>query len=115
MAARCGAVLRGPPMSGRDVPSRPRCGSASAASPKSFTAAPIVQQVAAGRIRLDAPIGAHLPKLVPGARSKRTMVRMLLNHTCGMAEYLPSLQGFSSDPDVSSLDDNSSGSSARKN
>ena len=73
---------------------------------RSFTAAAIVQQVAAGRIRLDAPIGAYLPKLVPGARDRRTMVRMLLNHTSGMAEYLPSLQGFSSDPDVTSLDDN---------
>lgn len=35
---------------------------------------------------------------------------MLLNHTSGIAEYLPyafpSLQGFPSDPDVSSLDDN---------
>ncbi|MGC4959353.1 serine hydrolase domain-containing protein [Actinomadura citrea] len=77
---------------------------------KSFTAAAIVQQVAAGRIRLGAPIGAYLPKLVPGARGRRITVRMLLNHTSGIAEYLPyafpSLQGFPSDPDVSSLDDN---------
>ncbi|GAA2572300.1 serine hydrolase domain-containing protein [Streptomyces fimbriatus] len=79
---------------------------------KTFTAAAIMQQVEQGRIRLDAPIGGYLPRLVPGERGRKITVRMLLNHTSGIAEYIPyafpSLQGFPSGPDVSakSLDDN---------
>ncbi|WP_240506884.1 serine hydrolase domain-containing protein [Thermoactinospora rubra] len=79
---------------------------------KTFTAVAIMQQVEKGRIRLDAPIGRYLPQLVPGERGKKITVRMLLNHTSGIADYLfsafPSLQKFPSLPDVSakSLDDN---------
>ncbi|MET7463061.1 serine hydrolase domain-containing protein [Nonomuraea sp. NPDC005501] len=79
---------------------------------KVFTAAAILQQVEKGRIRLDAPIGHYLPKLVPGDRGKEITVRMLLNHTSGLAEYLtyafPSLAKYPSLPDISpkSLDDN---------
>jgi D-alanyl-D-alanine carboxypeptidase len=78
---------------------------------KTFTAAAIMQQVEKDRIRLDAPIGDYL-HLVPGERGKKITVRMLLNHTSGLADYLPyafpSLEGFPSGPDVSpkSLDDN---------
>lgn len=56
---------------------------------KTFTAAAVLQQVESGRIGLDAPIGRHLPKLVPGARGDAITVRMLINHTSGLAEYLP--------------------------
>ncbi|WKX74541.1 serine hydrolase [Streptomyces sp. XD-27] len=79
---------------------------------KTFTAAAVMQQVEQGRIRLDAPIGDYLPRLVPGERGKKITVRMLLNHTSGIPDYIPyafpSLQGFPSAPDVSpkSLDDN---------
>ncbi|TJZ57466.1 beta-lactamase family protein [Streptomyces piniterrae] len=79
---------------------------------KTFTAAAVMQQVEKGRIRLDAPIGDYLPRLVPGERGKKITVRMLLNHTSGITDYLPyafpSLKGFPSLPDVSpkSLDDN---------
>ncbi|MDR8408852.1 beta-lactamase family protein [Nonomuraea sp. 3-1Str] len=79
---------------------------------KAFTAAAILQQVEKGRIRLDAPIGHYLPKLVPGDRGREITVRMLLNHTSGLAEYLtyafPSLAKYPSLPDISpkSLDDN---------
>ncbi|MFE7599748.1 serine hydrolase domain-containing protein [Streptomyces sp. NPDC057494] len=79
---------------------------------KSFTAAAVLQQVERGRIGLDAPIGDHLPDLVPGERGRRITVRMLLNNTSGIPDYLPhafpSLRGFPSLPDVSteSLDDN---------
>jgi D-alanyl-D-alanine carboxypeptidase len=73
---------------------------------KTFTAAAVLQQVEQGRIRLDAPIGQYLPRLVPGERGKKITVRMLLDHTSGIAEYLPyafpSLQGMSPE----SLDDN---------
>lgn len=79
---------------------------------KTFTAAAIMQQVEQGRIQLDAPIGGYLPRLVPGERGRKITVRMLLNHTSGISDYLPyafpSLQGLPSAPDVSpeSLDDN---------
>ncbi|MEU3451812.1 serine hydrolase domain-containing protein [Streptomyces thermolilacinus] len=79
---------------------------------KTFTAAAVLQQVDRGRIELDAPIARYLPGLVPGERGRRITVRMLLNHTSGIPDYItyafPSLQGFPSSPDVSarSLDDN---------
>ncbi|MFD7630318.1 serine hydrolase domain-containing protein [Streptomyces sp. NPDC059851] len=79
---------------------------------KTFTAAAVMQQVEQGRIRLDAPIGDHLPHLVPGERGRKITVRMLLNHTSGIPDYIvyafPSLQGFPSLPDMSSksLDEN---------
>ncbi|MFE5805502.1 serine hydrolase domain-containing protein [Streptomyces sp. NPDC056491] len=56
---------------------------------KTFTAAAVLQQVESGRIGLDAPVGRYLPKLVPGERGDAITVRMLLNHTSGLAEYLP--------------------------
>ncbi|MFD1931239.1 serine hydrolase domain-containing protein [Nonomuraea mangrovi] len=79
---------------------------------KTFTAAAIMQQVEKGRIELDAPIARYLPKLVPGKRGQKITVRMLLNHTSGIAEYItyafPSLRKFPSLADMSpkSLDDN---------
>ncbi|MGK5740211.1 serine hydrolase domain-containing protein [Micromonospora sp. URMC 103] len=79
---------------------------------KTFTAAAILQQVEKGRIELDAPIGRYLPRLVPGERGRKITVRMLLNHTSGIPEYLPyafpSLKEWPSLRDMSpeSLDDN---------
>ncbi|MDJ0386298.1 serine hydrolase domain-containing protein, partial [Streptomyces sp. G-G2] len=55
---------------------------------KSFTAVAVLQQSAAGRIRLDVPIGDYLPGLVPGDRGRRITVRMLMNHTSGIADYI---------------------------
>ncbi|MEL5955860.1 serine hydrolase domain-containing protein [Streptomyces sp. CLV115] len=78
---------------------------------KTFTAAAVLQQVESGRIGLDAPIGRYLPKLVPKERGDAITVRMLMDHTSGLAEYLPyaypSLKAF---PDLAgtgpqSLDD----------
>ncbi|MFI7441887.1 serine hydrolase domain-containing protein [Nonomuraea indica] len=79
---------------------------------KTFIAAAVLLEVEKGRIELDAPISRYLPKLVPGERGKKITVRMLLNHSSGIAEYIgyafPSLQKFPSLPDMSSksLDDN---------
>uniref|UniRef100_UPI003F689123 serine hydrolase domain-containing protein n=1 Tax=Streptomyces polyasparticus TaxID=2767826 RepID=UPI003F689123 len=79
---------------------------------KTFTAAAVLQQVEQGRIRLDAPIGDYLPRLVPGERGRKITVRMLLNNTSGIPDYLPyafpSLAGFPSIPDMSpeSIEDN---------
>ncbi|MFD6276287.1 serine hydrolase domain-containing protein [Streptomyces sp. NPDC060209] len=78
---------------------------------KTFTAAAVLQQVESGRIGLDAPVGRYLPKLVPGERGDAITVRMLLNHTSGLAEYLPyaypSLKAFPAlaDTGPQSLDD----------
>lgn len=56
---------------------------------KTFTAAAVLRQVESGQIGLDTPIGHYLPRLVPGERGDTITVRMLLNHTSGLAEYLP--------------------------
>jgi D-alanyl-D-alanine carboxypeptidase len=73
---------------------------------KTFTAAAVMQQVERGRIDLDAPIGDYLPRLVPGERGRKITVRMLLNNTSGLPDYIryafPSLQDMS----PKSLDDN---------
>ncbi len=67
---------------------------------KTFTAAAVLQQVESGQIGLDTPIGHYLPRLVPGERGNAITVRMLINHTSGLAEYLPyaypSLKAFPS-------------------
>ncbi|MFJ5997087.1 serine hydrolase domain-containing protein [Streptomyces sp. NPDC092370] len=55
---------------------------------KTFTAVAVLQQVERGRIRLDAPIGEYLPDLVEGERGREVTVRMLLNHTSGIGDYL---------------------------
>ncbi|MGW7432318.1 serine hydrolase domain-containing protein [Streptomyces sp. NPDC054861] len=66
---------------------------------KTFTAVAVLQQVAAGRVDLDAPIGRYLPDVVPGERGRLVTVRMLLNHTSGIADYvLPAFPGILEDP-----------------
>jgi D-alanyl-D-alanine carboxypeptidase len=79
---------------------------------KTFTAAAVLQQVENGQIGLDTPIGHYLPTLVCGERGSTITVRMLLNHTSGLAEYLsyvyPSLKAFPALAKTTpqSLDDN---------
>jgi D-alanyl-D-alanine carboxypeptidase len=79
---------------------------------KTFTAAAILQQVEGGRIGLDTPIGHYLPRLLPGERGDAITVRMLINHTSGLADYLPyafpSLKAFPSlrDTTPESLEEN---------
>lgn len=66
---------------------------------KTFTSVAVLQQVAKGRIDLDAPIGDYLPELVPGERGRKVTVRMLLNHTSGIADYiLPAFPKLATDP-----------------
>lgn len=55
---------------------------------KSFVATAILQQVEKGRISLDAPVGQYAPDLVPGPRGQQITVRMLLNHTSGIGDYI---------------------------
>jgi len=79
---------------------------------KTLTAAAVLRQVEAGQIALDKPIGHYLPQLAPGERGRAITVRMLINHTSGLADYLPhaypSLRAFPSLKDTTpqSLDDN---------
>ncbi|WP_405409631.1 serine hydrolase domain-containing protein [Streptomyces sp. NBC_01124] len=78
---------------------------------KTFTAAAVLRQVEQGRIGLDTPIGRYLPGVLPRRRGDAVTVRMLLNHTSGLAEYLPhaypSLKAFPAlaDTGPQSLDD----------
>ncbi|MFE6839956.1 serine hydrolase domain-containing protein [Streptomyces sp. NPDC057705] len=70
---------------------------------KTFTAAAVLQQVESGLIGLDTPIGHYLPKPVPGERGDTITVRMLINHTSGLAEYLPyAYPSFKAYPDLAS-------------
>ncbi|WP_189216488.1 MULTISPECIES: serine hydrolase domain-containing protein [Streptomyces] len=66
---------------------------------KTFTAVAVLQQVQRGRIDLDAPIGRYLPELVRGERGREVTVRMLLNHTSGIGDYiLGALPELATDP-----------------
>ncbi|MCZ1009138.1 serine hydrolase domain-containing protein [Streptomyces lydicus] len=56
---------------------------------KAFTSVAVLQQVSAGRIDLDAPLARYLPDLAPGERGRKITIRMLLNHTSGIADYIP--------------------------
>ncbi|MFK3985612.1 serine hydrolase domain-containing protein [Micromonospora sp. NPDC050397] len=56
---------------------------------KTFVATVVLQLVGEGRLRLDDPVEAWLPGVVPGGR--RVTVRHLLNHTSGLYDYLRTL------------------------
>lgn len=68
---------------------------------KSFVATAILQQVERGRVDLDAPVGRYLPGLIPGRYGEQTTVRMVLDHTSGIGDYVasafPSLRELSAD------------------
>ncbi|MFD7629215.1 serine hydrolase domain-containing protein [Streptomyces sp. NPDC059851] len=55
---------------------------------KTFTAVAVLQQSAKGRIDLDRPVGDYVPELLPGERGRKVTVRMLLNHTSGINDYI---------------------------
>ncbi|MGW4235755.1 serine hydrolase domain-containing protein [Streptomyces sp. NPDC004749] len=55
---------------------------------KTFTAVALLQQVERGRIDLDAPVADHLPDLLPPGLGSTVTVRMLLNHTSGIGDYV---------------------------
>ncbi|WP_432576718.1 serine hydrolase domain-containing protein [Kineococcus esterisolvens] len=52
---------------------------------KTFVATVVLQLVAEGRVELDAPVARYLPGLLPDG--DRITVRMLLQHTSGLANY----------------------------
>ncbi|WP_245899189.1 serine hydrolase domain-containing protein [Nonomuraea indica] len=55
---------------------------------KTFTAVAVLQQVERGAVELDAPVNRYLPGLLPGERGGKVTVRMLLNHTSHIADYI---------------------------
>ncbi|MFC4910879.1 serine hydrolase domain-containing protein [Actinomadura gamaensis] len=73
---------------------------------KTFVATAVLQQVDRGRVRLDDPIAAYLPDLVPGPRGRQVTVRMLLDHTSGIGDYVPAAFPSLDDPSPASLDAN---------
>jgi D-alanyl-D-alanine carboxypeptidase len=64
---------------------------------KTFVATTVLQLVGEGRLSLDAPIGDHLPEVVPGELGSQVTIRMLLNHTSGIADYDHVLLGTADD------------------
>ncbi|WP_336319164.1 serine hydrolase domain-containing protein [Streptomyces lavendofoliae] len=54
---------------------------------KTFVATIVLQLAAEGRLRLDDPVGRHLPGVVPGPAGRRVTLRALLTHTSGLPEY----------------------------
>ncbi|WP_205624253.1 serine hydrolase domain-containing protein [Amycolatopsis vancoresmycina] len=74
----------------------PRNGSFRAGSvTKTFVATVVLQLVAEGRVRLDAPVARYLPGLLP---DERITVRQLLQHTSGLYNYTDDLDR--SDPEA---------------
>ncbi|MFJ1748445.1 serine hydrolase domain-containing protein [Streptomyces sp. NPDC088116] len=80
---------------------RQRIGSIS----KTFTAVAVLQQVERGRIALDAPVADYVPDLIPGERGRTVTVRMLLNHTSGIGDYIVGAFPSLADDSVASLDE----------
>ncbi|MEV4259607.1 serine hydrolase domain-containing protein, partial [Spirillospora sp. NPDC049652] len=73
---------------------------------ESFVATAVLQQVDQGRVRLDDPVGGYLPDVVPGPRGRQVTVRMLLDHTSGIGDYLPAAFPSLADPSAASVDAN---------
>ncbi|NUW41798.1 serine hydrolase domain-containing protein [Nonomuraea rhodomycinica] len=55
---------------------------------KTFTSVALLRQVERGAVELDAPVSRYLPGLIPGERGGRITVRMLLNHTSHLGDYI---------------------------
>jgi D-alanyl-D-alanine carboxypeptidase len=58
---------------------------------KTFVATTLLQLVEERRVRLDDPIGRYLPDVVTGDIGQQVTVRMLLNHTSGIGDYVEQL------------------------
>ncbi|MEV5575550.1 serine hydrolase domain-containing protein [Spirillospora sp. NPDC052269] len=73
---------------------------------ETFVATAVLQQVDQGRVHLDDPIGGYLPDVVSGTRGRQITVRMLLDHTSGIGDYLSAVFPSLSEPSADSLDGN---------
>ncbi|MFI1279517.1 serine hydrolase domain-containing protein [Streptomyces sp. NPDC020858] len=72
---------------------------------KTFTAVAVLQQSAKGRVELDRPVGDYVPELLPGERGRKVTVRMLLNHTSGINDYIAGAFPSLLEGSTTSLDD----------
>lgn len=72
---------------------------------KTFVSVAILQQVERGTIELDAPVARYLPDLVPGERGRQITVRMLLNHTSHIGDYIGGAFPSLLEGSTASLDD----------
>ncbi|MFD6969860.1 serine hydrolase domain-containing protein [Streptomyces sp. NPDC059979] len=72
---------------------------------KTFTAVAVLQQSAKGRVDLDRPVGDYVPELLPGERGRTVTVRMLLNHTSGINDYIAGAFPSLLEGSTTSLDD----------
>ncbi|MFE9929721.1 serine hydrolase domain-containing protein [Streptomyces sp. NPDC005533] len=70
------------------LPARPDLRHRVGSVTKTFTAVAVLQQSAKGRVGLDRPVGDYVPELLPGERGRKVTVRMLLNHTSGIDDYV---------------------------
>ncbi|MDQ1288079.1 MAG: D-alanyl-D-alanine carboxypeptidase [Actinomycetota bacterium] len=55
---------------------------------KTLVAATTLRLVQEGRLALDAPVNRYLPNVLPTGEGDKITVRMLLNHTSGLGEYI---------------------------
>ncbi|WP_067226410.1 serine hydrolase [Streptomyces sp. NBRC 109706] len=70
-------------------PTRPELRQRVASVTKTFVSVAVLQQVAEGNIELDAPVGRYLPAgTLPQELADTVTVRMLLNHTSGIGDYV---------------------------
>jgi D-alanyl-D-alanine carboxypeptidase len=81
---------------------RQRVGSIS----KTFTAVAVLQQVERGRIALDSPVAEYLPGLAADGLAPTVTVRMLLNHTSGIGDYVAGAFPSLTTGTTESLDEN---------
>ncbi|GGP05265.1 hydrolase [Nonomuraea glycinis] len=72
---------------------------------KTFVSVAILQQVERGTIELDAPVARYLPELIPGERGRQITVRMLLNHTSHIGDYIGGAFPSLLEGSTASLDD----------
>lgn len=73
---------------------------------KTFTSVAILQQVEAGKLDLEAPVLDYLPELQKEGLKPAVTVRMLLNHTSGIADYKPAIFPSLEEGSPASIDKN---------
>ncbi|NUW32056.1 beta-lactamase family protein [Nonomuraea sp. SMC257] len=73
---------------------------------KTFTSVALLRQAERGAVDLDAPVSRYLPGLIPGERGDRITVRMLLNHTSHIGDYIAGAFPSLLEGSPASLDDN---------
>ncbi|MFI0419275.1 serine hydrolase domain-containing protein [Spongiactinospora sp. 9N601] len=73
---------------------------------KSFVTVALLQQAERGTVDLDAPVARYLPGVLPADRAGKTTVRMLLNHTSHLGDYIAAAFPSFLEGSPKSLDDN---------